>query len=550
MRICGVKTTHDGAIALIEDGELIGSFEAEKQGNAERYAKINDFGEIFSRLSEAGAEEADLYAFDGWYKTHKILKWWGHEVEIKLAPYRRGILHSDLMHEYKFGVFDLEYFSYSHYAGHVAAAYCTSPFAQRGEDSYVLVWDAHMFPYLYYFDHRLGAPTWGAPLFHMVSHTYTLLVNKYAPFNHPLEYPYVLGIAGKVMAYIALGTPDETAIDAIEAAYRQATEEEFSKLPSLHDRFMQPVLGDAIAARMTELLKVVGVSDADMLASIHVCIERKLVEGLRSALAEHRTGVQNLCMSGGTALNIKWNAAIRRAGLFADVWIPPFPNDSGSAIGTACCAMLLHTQNRALKWDLFKGPKLSPSEPRDGWNVRHCSPDELGRLIHERGEPVVVLNGRAELGPRALGGRSILAPATSKAMRDRLNLMKQREWYRPVAPICLEHRSGEIFDPGSPDPYMLFEHAVRPEWRDRVPAICHLDGTARLQTINAEQNPVIFALLESYERASGIPLLCNTSANLKNCGFFSDVGSAMDWGQASMIWSENTLYEAPTREEV
>lgn len=129
-------------------------------------------------------------------------------------------------------------------------------------------------------------------------------------------------------------------------------------------------------------------------------------------------------------------------------------------------------------------------------------------------------------------------------MKGRLNRIKRRESYRPVAPICLEHRARDVFSPGSPDPFMLFEHAVREPWLDRVPAICHLDGTARLQTVGSSGDAVMLELLTEYERVSGIPLLCNTSANELNQGFFPDLRSAMEWGGVSAIWSEGIFYEA------
>jgi len=117
---------------------------------------------------------------------------------------------------------------------------------------------------------------------------------------------------------------------------------------------------------------------------------------------------------------------LRGSGLFRDIWIPPFPNDSGAAIGTACCEMFRRGGQRALGWDVYSGPVLSTGDvPRD-WRVRPCSERQLAELLHAEGEPVVVLSGRSEIGPRALGNRSILAPATNPAMKSRLNVMKGR----------------------------------------------------------------------------------------------------------------------------
>jgi carbamoyltransferase len=166
----------------------------------------------------------------------------------------------------------------------------------------------------------------------------------------------------------------------------------------------------------------------------------------------------------------------------------------------------------------------------------------LAAVLHETGEPVVVLNGRAEIGPRALGGRSILAAPTDLAMKALLNKIKDREYYRPVAPICLTDQAPAIFDPGTPDPYMLFEHHVREEWVDRIPAVIHLDGTARLQTVDRADDPFVEQVLREYYRITGVPVLCNTSANHHGRGFFPDVASAAEWGGADMIWCAGLLH--------
>ena len=128
-------------------------------------------------------------------------------------------------------------------------------------------------------------------------------------------------------------------------------------------------------------------------------------------------------------------------------------------------------------------------------------------------------------------------------MLDRLNSIKEREPYRPVAPVCAADAASRIFDPGTPDPYMLYVHHVRPEWRSRIPAVTHVDGTARLQTISEQQNATLWQIIAGYANVSGIPLLCNTSANHKGSGFFPDARSAMEWGRTRYVWSEGVLYD-------
>lgn len=252
----------------------------------------------------------------------------------------------------------------------------------------------------------------------------------------------------------------------------------------------------------------------------------------------------NLCFAGGCALNIKWNSAFRRHPMVKEMWVPPFPDDSGSAIGTACAHLASERGGlRAIDWHVRLGPELLPTpHVPEGWSITPCRPEELARILHRTGKPVVVLRGRAELGPRALGARSIIAPAVDPKMKDVLNEAKLREPYRPVAPICLVEHAPEIFDPGTPDPYMLYDHYVRPEWVDRIPAVLHLDGTARLQTVSNQDDPNLAAVLREYHKWSGIPVLCNTSANYKGRGFFPDASSAMEWGQVDLVWSEGNLY--------
>jgi carbamoyltransferase len=127
-------------------------------------------------------------------------------------------------------------------------------------------------------------------------------------------------------------------------------------------------------------------------------------------------------------------------------------------------------------------------------------------------------------------------------MRDWLNQIKDRDAYRPVAPICLEHRAAEIFEPGRRDPFMLFEHHVRDPWRVRIPAVLHVDGTARLQTVAATDEPALFEVLTAFDARTGVPVLCNTSANFSGRGFFPDAASAARWGGCKHVWMEGKLY--------
>lgn len=361
-----------------------------------------------------------------------------------------------------------------------------------------------------------------------------------------------LSVAGKLMAYIALGEPK----DAIQEALRDAFHKSFEAPTQAVAQYRQAVTGcgsngepshryvHGYLSDAAEQIGTLGVSDEDVLASMHQFMEDLLVERIvEKARRWKGDGPWNLAFAGGCALNIKWNSALRAHPLFRDVWVPPFPDDSGSAIGTACAAYAHLKGVSAVQWNARTGPSLvaTPDVP-EGWTSRDCTVDEVAKILHETGKPLVFLHGNAELGPRALGARSIISVATDPAAKDLLNEIKEREYYRPVAPICLVEHAEEIFDPGTPDPYMLFDHDVRPDWVERVPAVIHLDGTARLQTVSVDEDPVLTDLLRSYHALSGVPVLCNTSANLNGRSFFPDAASAMKWGRTDHVWADGTLY--------
>jgi carbamoyltransferase len=165
------------------------------------------------------------------------------------------------------------------------------------------------------------------------------------------------------------------------------------------------------------------------------------------------------------------------------------------------------------------GREWSDHEVRDTLTVADVSftqvRDVAGEVAAALASDAVVgwVQGRSEWGPRALGYRSLLANPTRAANLERLNDIKGREQFRPVAPMVLAERAHEIFRGPLPSPYMLFTHEVRPEWRDRIPAVVHVDGTARVQTVHREHQPLMADVLDAFERLTGVPVLVNTSLN-------------------------------------
>ncbi|MFE5563957.1 carbamoyltransferase C-terminal domain-containing protein [Amycolatopsis japonica] len=550
--ICGLKLTHDGCLAVVSEDELLFSIEAEKIDNRPRYSSLNTVTDLSAVLGANGIAPGDLTAIavDGWFRQDgesqvTLVNGTGRTDRLEVAEYHDepGSDVSPLTGiEGEADFFDLggsSFRSYTHTTGHALSAYCSSPYAAADEPSLVVVWDGGTMPCLYHFSPTAPAlsalrrltPVMGLlyPIFATHLEPFTPSAGTFTQSSRERE-TMLLSVSGKAMAYAALDEPSPELI----AVMARTTQSVPPSDPVGMHRWTRKVLGSPAAA---------GLSDAALMASFEEYLGQTLLQSLAEFLRnEPRYRGLPLCFAGGSALNIKWNALLRESGLFAGVWVPPFPNDAGSAIGTACAEMIRSTGRSALRWSAFAGPALPTEAPiPEGWHAEPCSVPELAALLADSGEPVVVLSGRAEVGPRALGHRSIIAPATSPQMQDRLNKLKKREPYRPVAPICLEDRAPEFFAPGTRDPYMLFDHEVRPEWRDRLPAIVHVDGSARLQTVGPD-NQVMFDLLTAYAERTGVPVLCNTSANFEGSGFFPDVASAVRWGRTRFVWSEGTLF--------
>jgi carbamoyltransferase len=559
MIICGIKLTHDGAIALIDNGKLIFCYEAEKINNNERFADLSDFNleYVASILQKNGysMQDVDQFVIDGWGDFNHMSSDNDYPEfsldlpqladtnrRLRLAGYGAFITGEDVLarQAYEYPEIPLHYSSYLHVSGHILGAYCTSPFPARAQDSFALVWDGGMSPQLFYVQYRSGEIINLGSLFSLSGGIYSAFASNFKPFNHyAFDDP---SIAGKLMAYISKGNCIPEVLHKFKAIFNEREE----KIHLLKEKGIHAVKRNTTLFLQDILLfgELNDISGDDMMTTFHFFLQEILVEHLSRAVKDHAEMEKNLCYAGGCALNIKWNSAIRSTELFREMWVPPFPNDSGSAIGAACCEMFVHKGKQSLDWNVYAGPSLQDTivnAHSEKWTAKQCSIKELARTLHLTGEPVVFLNGRAELGPRALGNRSILA-APVQGMKEILNRVKNRESYRPVAPICMEEYAPDIFSPGSPDPLMLYNHDVKADWLEKIPAVCHIDGTARLQTVTATQNPVIYELLTEYQLLSGIPLLCNTSANLNGKGFFPDVDSAMAWGKADFIWSGGILY--------
>ena len=254
--------------------------------------------------------------------------------------------------------------------------------------------------------------------------------------------------------------------------------------------------------------------------------ERVLIE--RAIWLRETTGTKNLCIAGGVGLNCVANGKIVREAGYDNVWIQPAAGDDGIAIGCAYYGHLaIHNKPRNFVMEhAFLGAPYSDREVEAAakkWlvTVKTCkAPEgditaETAKVLAEE-KVVGWFQGGSEFGPRALGNRSILADPRKAAMKDLLNArVKHRQAFRPFAPIVLAERASEVFEGDEDSPFMLLAKRVRPEWKERIPAIVHVDGTARVQTVRREHNERLYRLLLEFEKLTGVPVLLNTSFNIR-----------------------------------
>jgi carbamoyltransferase len=306
----------------------------------------------------------------------------------------------------------------------------------------------------------------------------------------------------------------------------------FSYFLARRDRFTRKLLealGPARAAE-SELTQ----RHMDIAASLQKVVEEMLLHVGR--LTRELTGERRLCLAGGVALNCVANTRLRFELGFDECYVMSAASDSGTSLGAALYvahvlgrdAPIVHPQTDYL------GPSFNDEEIEKVLRVSGCKyerpaslPDAVAELL-SKGKILGWFQGRAEFGPRALGCRSILADPRPANMKDVLNArVKFREYFRPFAPSVLEERCAEFFEHGEPSPYMLMVYPTRREHADKLQSVTHVDGGARVQTVNRDQNAIFYDLIAAFGRLTGIPVLLNTSFNIRGEPIVNSVPDAL-----------------------
>jgi carbamoyltransferase len=262
----------------------------------------------------------------------------------------------------------------------------------------------------------------------------------------------------------------------------------------------------------------------DIAKSLQTALEDTVLK--LAAWLHQATGSDNLCMAGGVALNCVMNSRLRDEGPFKNIWVQPASGDAGTALGAALWVDLEQRdcigedEKRPYRMDhVFLGPQYSDAEIEKFLrqsNLPYEKPENLYDTVAallEQGKVVAWFQSRMEFGPRALGSRSLLASPIPADMKDRLNVIKSRENFRPVAPVVLEEEAPKWFKGATVSPYMLFVYNIPEDRGNKIPGVRHVDGTARIQTINRDQNPPYYDLINAFYKRTGVPVLINTSFN-------------------------------------
>lgn len=468
MKILGInETTHDASISLIEDGNILFA------GHSERFSKEkNDWytnDELIDYALQYGKPDKVAYYENRWLKKSRILTRGGFGGGKPYYLNRK----------------DLQWIpreSFSHHYSHAAAGYYTSNF----DNAVIVVLDA------------IGEYNTSTIWIGNGSNISQIYKKNY-PFSFGLFYSaftQLVGLKPNEEEYIFMGM----AAYGDWAKYFLKVNEYFPDLNKQKYNFHKGIFDWDMPISEQDKF--------DIAAAVQKVYENRLVNFM--SMAQKLSGQRNLVFMGGCALNCAANTMLWR--MFDNVWIMPNPGDAGSSLGAAAAAYGSH-----INWE----------NPYLGYDLGGEYPvtDIITGLIRDK--IVAVATGKAEYGPRALGNRSIFADPRDPDIKDKVNLIKKRELFRPFAPVVMEEYAHKWFDMRFTSPYM--QYAVKCLQPDKIPSVVHKDGTSRVQTVNQKQHPGLYSVLSNWYTISGVPILLNTSLNIKGQPLLNDEKDIEQW---------------------
>ncbi len=497
MKILSFNPGHDGAFAYLENGRLITSIETEKDSHY-RHSPIS-IPDVFNILSDL-KEIPDTLCRSGWWPGNTNIS------ESRSNSGYYGISKDDIVvrKEHLFGK-EINYFSSSHERSHLLCAYGMSNLS-KGTPCYALLWEGVIGAF-----YKIDADLNIVKLSNVMpepGHRYALLYGLGDPtFDKKVAEFSRLSDAGKLMALASFSkrnkpTPEEEKIIAFliqDCPHLKPQECEALKDCSYYNVGLDDV----------EFRNFAGIFSDVIFDQFYQYAKLNLNRNMP------------LLIAGGCGLNCDWNTKWKESNLFSQVFVPPVANDSGSAIGTAIDAQLFFTGNPKIEWSVYSGREFNSDILFDKSLFEVFETDY--KMVAEMLVNDLIIgwvNGSYEIGPRALGNRSILAAPFKDSTRVRLNEIKQREQFRPIAPVCLEEDAEKWFGCDHSSPFMLYTKHVS---TDYLAAVTHVNKTARIQTVSSETNYPLFELLNAFKKCTGFGVLCNTSLNFKGKGFINNI---------------------------
>jgi predicted NodU family carbamoyl transferase len=495
VKILSYNASHDGAITYLRDAHLVFSVESEKNSNY-RYSPVSSH-DVFNILRELD-EIPDVICTGGWWPREKQALG-----SPKIAGYR-GVSKDDFIVEQRlFLGKPSKYFSSSHERSHLLCAFGMSGLP-KGTPCYALVWEGAIGAF-YEIDSELNIALL-ANVMNQPGNRYALLYGLADPSFHKNVAFSRFSDAGKLMALASFSNRSTPSAEEQEliAFLLDCPYLEVNPYQGLeHSLYYNVGLDDP------EFRNFAGIYSDKIFDVFYQFAKSTLKKGLP------------LLIAGGCGLNCDWNTKWEDAGLFSEVFVPPVANDSGSAIGTAIDAQMYFTGNPKIDWSVYSGLAFiaTGSFNLEQYHIYERNYELTADMLANN---LIIgwVSGKYEIGPRALGNRSILAAPFLEGTRVRLNEIKEREQFRPIAPVCLEEEAARLFGCHKVSPFMLFTYSVR---TDALAAVTHVNGTARIQTVSSSSNRTLYDLLTAFKARTGYGVLCNTSLNFSGRGFINTV---------------------------
>jgi carbamoyltransferase len=519
---------HDSSACIVRDGELLFAVAEERISRVKHDA---GFPQLAIRacldFADAKAEQLDEVCF-GWQRPgaayrHDLRCFAGGKLPLTYNSGLSSTLHfMSMWHQgggakrftQQFGAVKARMRFVDHHMAHALSAYAYSGFEEaavvvmdgRGAFEATSIWRGRGGE----LEHVLTIPFPDSVGFFYSEFT------EFLGFHRNSDEWKVMGLAPYGNAGLDLTAFMDVAGNSTDAPYRVHTKRLIAR-------------GTSPFAEMTRLLGASRAAESEIeerhkniAFAVQEACEAAMMSVVRLALA--KTGSRNLCLAGGVALNSKANGKIVASGLIDKIFVQPAASDDGVALGAALAPYMdggAKLPNKAMR-HAYLGPSFEDEAIETAlrtYKLRHTRVSDAAESAAEllsQGKILGWFQGRMEFGPRALGARSILADPRDPEMNAKVNnAVKFREWWRPFAPSFKKEIAGEYLESATDSPFMILTAQVRPEKRGVIPSVTHVDGSARPQTVEKEINPLYWRLIDGFGRRTGVPVVMNTSFNLR-----------------------------------